>query len=431
MKQFIHFRGLLWLAMIFIFQGANAQEEEENNFVPGQKSLEFGINLGGGASLPVGVKNTGTGLAMSSDYKLLYLGTTVDQRGQGKTTLLFPRTIGVHLGYRQKGNDPLNGWAIRAGANLTQQVFYFNYPSPVAVPGISNSSGWVQDIKYANVSVSFQKEFNGYYAAAKVGYGFGFRQDDEKLPVGGSITYNYVDNGYGAMVNQFPLQKGLGSLTITPSFGFTGVYKNTIPYELGLGVQIPAGGVFSQRFDLIQNGQQVGENTVTYNLNMLYVDLNVPITVYKFEKEEPKSKPEPKQKEPKPEKPPKPEKEVVVEASPRKEVKRFKEQEAFTVKKSLITVRYWDNHTPDGDIISLYLNGERMVKGQKVESKYKEITLKLKTGDNYLIMRAMNEGRIPPNTAAISVNDGTRTQTAILRAKKRKNVAIKIVYEPE
>ncbi|MBX7241264.1 MAG: hypothetical protein K1X92_05890 [Bacteroidia bacterium] len=419
---------LIWFLFIFQISFLNAQDEPEESFTPGQKSLEFGINLGAGLSVPAGVENTGTGALMTPAFKLLYLGSVVDTRGVSKTTLMFPRTVGVNFGYRQKGDSPLNGWALKAGVNLTNQVFYFNYPSSIAIPGITSSSGWIQDIKYANLSLCFQKEFNGFYAQGKIGYGFGFKQDDETLPKTGSIPYNYVDNGYGAVVNQFPL-KPMGAITLTPGFGYTGIYKQTVPYELGIGVQIPFGSVFSQRFDLVQNSQPVGENTVNYNLNMIYVDLNIPITVYKFAGE--KNKPEPRPKpEPKPDKPKQPEKDVIVENSPRKEVKNFKEQESFTVKKSIISVRYWDNHTPDGDIISLYLNGELVVKNQKVESKYKELKLNLKPGDNYLIMRAVNEGRIPPNTAAISVNDGQETQTAILRAKKRKNVAIKIVYEP-
>lgn len=419
---------LLLMLFFFPISPLFAQDDAEESFSPGQKSIEFGVNLGAGMSVPLGVNNTGTGASMTPDFKLIYLGSVLDTRGIAKTTLMFPRTVGINFGYRQKGDNPMNGWAVRAGVNLTNQVFYFNYPSSIAIPGITNSSGWIQDIKYANLSLCFQKEFNGFYAQGKIGYGLGFKQDDLALPKTGSIPYNYVDNGYGAIVNQFPL-KSAGTLTLTPGFGFTGIYKQTIPYELGMGVQIPFGAAFSQRFDLIQNNQQIGENTINYNLNMIYLDLNIPVTVYKFEGQKPKPEPRPKP-EPKPEKPKQPEKDVIVENSPRKEVKNFKEQESFTVKKSIINVRYWDNHTPDGDIISLYLNGELVVKNQKVESKYKELKLNLKPGDNYLIMRAVNEGRIPPNTAAISVNDGQQTQTAILRAKKRKNVAIKIVYEP-
>ena len=419
--------GLLFL-LLFGFSFKIIAQDEEEPFIPCQKSIEFGFNLGAGASVPVGVGNPGgTGAVMTPAFKLLYLGSLIDNQGRTKTSILFPRTVGINLGYRQKGQDPLSGWAVRVGANLTEQVFYFNYPSAIAIPGLSASSGWVQNIKYANFSLAFQKEWNGYYAQGKMGYGLGFKQDDIALPKSGSASYNYVDNGYGAVIRQFPVQKS-GVLTFTPEFGFTGLYKFTIPYEVGLGVQFPISSVFRQEFDLIQNGIKIGENQVNYNLNMIYVDLNIPITVYKFTDKKPQPKPKP---EPKPEKPKEPEKEIVAETSKRKEVKSFKQQESFVVKKSLITVKYWDNHTPDGDIISLYLNGEMVVKKQKVESKYKELKLNLQPGENFLIMRAVNEGRIPPNTAAISVDDGTQTQIAILRAKKRKNVAIKIMYEPE
>ena len=76
---------------------------------------------------------------------------------------------------------------------------------------------------------------------------------------------------------------------------------------------------------------------------------------------------------------------------------------------TLTSLKVRDNGTEDGDIISLYLNGEWIVRGLKVKKEAIELSLPLRRGKNYLVMYAENEGRIPPNTAMMEIAGQYRT----------------------
>ncbi len=67
------------------------------------------------------------------------------------------------------------------------------------------------------------------------------------------------------------------------------------------------------------------------------------------------------------------------------------------------TLKVRDNGLEDGDIISLNLNGEWIMKGLKVKKQEITLSLPLRKGNNYLIMYAENEGSIPPNTAMMEI----------------------------
>jgi hypothetical protein len=81
-----------------------------------------------------------------------------------------------------------------------------------------------------------------------------------------------------------------------------------------------------------------------------------------------------------------------------------------------ITIKANDHQTEDGDIISLNLNGEWVLRGFEVQKQPISLHLSLKNGDNFLIMYAENLGSIPPNTAAIEVVDGKSSQRVVLNS---------------
>ncbi len=73
----------------------------------------------------------------------------------------------------------------------------------------------------------------------------------------------------------------------------------------------------------------------------------------------------------------------------------------------IITVSLWDHGTIDGDIVSFYINGKRVVAELTLDgpsNKYTfDITLS-NNGFNYVTLFAHNLGDVEPNTAAISIN---------------------------
>jgi len=88
-----------------------------------------------------------------------------------------------------------------------------------------------------------------------------------------------------------------------------------------------------------------------------------------------------------------------------------------------------DAQQEDGDIISLNLNGEWIVRGLSVTKAGAKINIQLPHKENYLIMHAENLGSIPPNTASMQLNDGTQIQKITLNSDAGKSEGIKFVRQ--
>jgi hypothetical protein len=97
-----------------------------------------------------------------------------------------------------------------------------------------------------------------------------------------------------------------------------------------------------------------------------------------------------------------------------------------TVKKTKISLQVWDNNKEDGDIISLKLNNTWVLTNFKLKNEKYTIPIELKKKDNQLLLFAENLGSIPPNTAAISIDDGTTARTYILNSDMSKSEMVKI-----
>lgn len=66
----------------------------------------------------------------------------------------------------------------------------------------------------------------------------------------------------------------------------------------------------------------------------------------------------------------------------------------------------YDHGTEDGDIVTLVVNGEKVVEHLKIRRKpnVKTVNVELKPGDNIIYPIAENLGRIPPNTLHVSLS---------------------------
>lgn len=96
------------------------------------------------------------------------------------------------------------------------------------------------------------------------------------------------------------------------------------------------------------------------------------------------------------------------------------------VANSRIRIKVWDNGTVDGDVVTLFLNGEEILnKYRVVKRKYVEI-VNLEEDNNYLILHAEDLGDIIPNTVAVAVDDGVKEQTIIVSSDLRESGAILI-----
>ena len=74
---------------------------------------------------------------------------------------------------------------------------------------------------------------------------------------------------------------------------------------------------------------------------------------------------------------------------------------------SLFTIQLWDNAAEDGDIVSVYLNGDWIIENHsllKDTTDFNFSTSLLNNGANDLVVFALNEGSTGPNTVSIAVN---------------------------
>lgn len=58
---------------------------------------------------------------------------------------------------------------------------------------------------------------------------------------------------------------------------------------------------------------------------------------------------------------------------------------------------------PDGDVVRIWLNDVVVIEAIRLESGYREIQLNLRDGQNQLVIEALNEGTVSPNTAQFSI----------------------------
>ncbi|MDP2525811.1 hypothetical protein [Maribacter dokdonensis] len=82
-----------------------------------------------------------------------------------------------------------------------------------------------------------------------------------------------------------------------------------------------------------------------------------------------------------------------------------------------IIVKIWDHGRQDGDIVSIYLNGVQVVKKYYLTYWKKEFTIKLDPNkSNDLFLYAHNLGDSPPNTVAVEITDGKKSENIVLNS---------------
>lgn len=82
-----------------------------------------------------------------------------------------------------------------------------------------------------------------------------------------------------------------------------------------------------------------------------------------------------------------------------------------------IIVKIWDHGRQDGDIVSIYLNGVQVVKKYYLTYWKKEFKIKLDLNkSNDLFLYAHNLGDSPPNTVAVEITDGKKSENIVLNS---------------
>jgi hypothetical protein len=91
------------------------------------------------------------------------------------------------------------------------------------------------------------------------------------------------------------------------------------------------------------------------------------------------------------------------------------------------TLEIFDHLKQDGDIISLYYNGTWIFENLSLERKPRKFILRLNPkGKNFLILHAVNEGNIPPNTIGINYTDKGRRKRYIMQSNLKTSQLVEI-----
>ena len=75
-----------------------------------------------------------------------------------------------------------------------------------------------------------------------------------------------------------------------------------------------------------------------------------------------------------------------------------------TVSQRAITISVRDHQSIDGDIIDLYLNGNKILSSYTLTSTAHGVNVKLNSGENEVTVVALNEGASSPNTVEVSIS---------------------------
>lgn len=99
------------------------------------------------------------------------------------------------------------------------------------------------------------------------------------------------------------------------------------------------------------------------------------------------------------------------------------------VENNSLRLEIYDNGEIDGDVVALYLNGKKILPSSALTHKAIRLNIQIDPALEYneLSMFAENLGRVPPNTAALVIYDGTLRYETLLSSDLSKSASIKIV----
>ncbi len=120
---------------------------------------------------------------------------------------------------------------------------------------------------------------------------------------------------------------------------------------------------------------------------------------------------------------------ITVEDSPRQtfDGRNINYVSELTVDNEHIRINLWDHGRKDGDIVSIYLNGEAIVSRHSLTYNKEPFELLLDNGKaNDLFLYAHNLGEFPPNTVSIEIRDDTTSENIILNSDLKSCEAVLI-----
>ncbi len=113
-----------------------------------------------------------------------------------------------------------------------------------------------------------------------------------------------------------------------------------------------------------------------------------------------------------------------------KERKIINNNVSIKADRKLFEIEFFDNMMLDGDILSVNYNGDWIMEKKSLEKFPTKLKFQLnRTGKNYILLHADNEGLVPPNTMGISYFYKGKKQTVFLESNLETSEVIEIFYE--
>ncbi len=109
------------------------------------------------------------------------------------------------------------------------------------------------------------------------------------------------------------------------------------------------------------------------------------------------------------------------------EGRSIKYVDVLNVESENISINVWDHGRKDGDVVSIFLNGEAVVSNYLLDYKKKVYEVKLNPSKpNDLFLYAHNLGKFPPNTVSIEIIDGKVAKNIVLNSDLKSCEAVVI-----
>ncbi|HPK08820.1 MAG TPA: hypothetical protein PK147_05370 [Saprospiraceae bacterium] len=103
--------------------------------------------------------------------------------------------------------------------------------------------------------------------------------------------------------------------------------------------------------------------------------------------------------------------------------------EKFVSEDKYIDVEFYDHFIEDGDVISLYFNGDKILEKVVLTKEHQKVRLMLnETGKNYITLYAEDMGSRPPTTMAISYKMNGKEKEVIMNSTLKESELIEILY---
>jgi len=109
------------------------------------------------------------------------------------------------------------------------------------------------------------------------------------------------------------------------------------------------------------------------------------------------------------------------------EERRISYVKNLTFDSDRLTVKIWDHQEEDGDLISIYLNGELVLSKHLLTNDFREFDIQLDTEKpNDFLLYAHNLGEISPNTVSVEITSATKSEKMTLNSYLRSCEAVLI-----